>query len=131
MAFQFEFDPANRFLLARFQGRVTEGSVAECYRAARKYSTATDARARILDFSSATEFDLSSDFLHALAKEPASQDGWKRPCFIVAPAAFEFGLARMFQMEGEHTRPLLEVVHTMDEALAALGIQFPHFEPLE
>jgi len=32
---------------------------------------------------------------------------------------------------GESKRPLLEVVRTMDEALAALGIQSPHFEPLE
>jgi hypothetical protein len=52
-------------------------------------------------------------------------------CFIVAPTDFGFGLARKFQMEGEHTRPLLEVVHTMDEALAALGIRSPHFEPLK
>jgi hypothetical protein len=131
MAFRFEFDPANRILLARFEGRVTDGSVAECYRAAPKYSIATDARARILDFSSATEFALSSDFLHALAKEPALPDGLMRPCFIVARTEFEFGLARMFQMEGEHRRPLLEVVHTVDEALAALGNHSAHFEPLE
>jgi hypothetical protein len=36
----------------------------------------------------------------------------------------------MFQMEGEHTRPLLEVVRAMDDVLAVLGIQSPHFEPL-
>jgi hypothetical protein len=134
MAFRFEFDPANRILLARFEGRVTDGSVADCYRAARKYSTATEACWRIWDFSSATEFALSSEFLHSLAKEPkepALPDGLMRPCFIVAPTAYGFGLARMFQMEGEHTRPLLEVVHTIGEALAALGIQSPRFEPLE
>jgi hypothetical protein len=37
----------------------------------------------------------------------------------------------MFQITGEATRPLLKVVRTMDEALADLGVQPPHFEPLE
>ena len=37
----------------------------------------------------------------------------------------------MFQTLGESMRPLLEVVRTMDEALAALGIQAARFEPLE
>jgi len=42
-----------------------------------------------------------------------------------------FGLSRMFQTLGESTQPLLEVVRTMDEALAALGIPAARFEPLE
>ena len=50
---------------------------------------------------------------------------------IVAPTNLEFGLARMFQILGEPGRPLLNVVHTLDEALAVLGIPFAHFEPLE
>ena len=54
-----------------------------------------------------------------------------RPRFIVASKALVFGLARMFQIMGEHSRPLLKVVRTMDEALAALGVQSLHFEPLE
>jgi hypothetical protein len=37
----------------------------------------------------------------------------------------------MFQIMGEHSRPLLKVVRTMDEALAALGVKSLHFEPLE
>jgi hypothetical protein len=50
---------------------------------------------------------------------------------IVAPQTHAFGLFRMFQLEGEHNRPLLQVVRTMDEAYAALGVRAPHFEPLE
>jgi hypothetical protein len=37
----------------------------------------------------------------------------------------------MFQIAGETKRPLLKVVHTMDEASAVLGVPDPHFEPLE
>src|ERR1039458_98949 len=130
MAFRFEFDQVHRILLVRFEGRVTEELIAECHRATPKYSTTTGARACILDFSSATELALSADFLHALALEPVLPAGLLRHCFIIAPTAYEFGLARMFQIEGEHTRPLLEVLHAMNEALAALGVQSPHFEPL-
>jgi hypothetical protein len=42
-----------------------------------------------------------------------------------------FGLARMFQILGEETRPKLQVVRTLNDALVALGAQSPHFEPLE
>ena len=55
----------------------------------------------------------------------------QRPRIVVAPSTVGFGLARMFQIVGERKRPLLQVVRTMEEALAALGIESPHFEPLE
>ena len=58
-------------------------------------------------------------------------DVTRRPSFFVAPMTTGFGLSRMFQILGEPTRPLLKVVHSMDEALAELGVQYPHFEPLE
>ncbi len=132
MGFRFEFDAANKILLGRFEGRLTEESVAEFYGAIRKYSTATDARAGIWDFSTVTEFAASSESIRGLARrEPAMPDATRRPRFIVAPATFLFGISRMFQISGESTRPLLTVVRTIDEALAALGVQTPHFEPLE
>jgi hypothetical protein len=37
----------------------------------------------------------------------------------------------MFQIVGEKDRPLLQVVRTLDDALVALAVQSPHFEPLE
>jgi hypothetical protein len=132
MGFRFEFDPVNKILLALFEGRLTDKSLAELYEAIRKYSTATDARAGILDLSSVSELTVASDFVRELAgREPAMADATRRPRFIVAPHTFEFGVSRMFQILGESTRPLLKVVHTRDEALALLGIQSPHFEPLE
>jgi hypothetical protein len=35
----------------------------------------------------------------------------------------------MFQYLGEGKLPLLQIVHTLDEAFALMGIQPPHFEP--
>ena len=132
MGYRSEFDPANKILLMRFEGQLTDESAAEFYRAVRKYSTATDARAGIWDCSSVTEIAVSTELIRQLAsQEPAMLDATRRPRFIVAQKTLEFGLARMFQILGESTRPLLKVVHTLDEALAELGVQSPHFEPLE
>jgi hypothetical protein len=130
MGFWFEFDPGNKVLLVRVEGRLTDELLAELYPTMRKQATATDARAGIVDFSSVSEVALSSAFVREIAKqEPAMVDA-TRPRIIVAPHAVAFGLARMFQMLGESTRPLLEVVRTLDEALEKLGIRSPGFEPL-
>jgi hypothetical protein len=126
-----EFDAGNSILLLRFDGRLTEQSVLEFYMAIRKYSIAPDAHAGIWDFSSVTDFTASSESIRQLARrEPAMPDAANRPRFIVAPATFIYGISRMFQIVGEPTRPLLQVVHTVDEALSALGVRSPHFEPL-
>ena len=131
MGFRFEFDRANKVLLVRVEGQLTDELLRETQGAIRTRSIATDARAGIFDFSLVTEVALSTAFVCELAKqEPAMADP-TRPRIIVAPGAVAFGLSRMFQMLGESTRPLLEVVRTMDEALAALGVRSAHFEPLE
>jgi hypothetical protein len=132
MALRVDFDPANRILLLHFDGQLSDESVAEFYRAIRKHWIAADARMGIVDFSAVTAFALSSELIRQLAEqEPCMPDPASRPRVIVAPTNLEFGLARMFQILGESARPLLSVVHTLDEALAALGIPFAHFEPLE
>jgi hypothetical protein len=132
MAFRFEFDSVNKILLGRFEGKLTDESLAEFLRAIREYSTATDASTGIGDFSSVNEFAVSSEFIrHVARQEPAMPDATKRPRIIIFSAAVGFGIGRMFQIVGEPKNRLLEVVHSMDEALAALGVQSPHFEPLE
>ncbi|MFZ0999127.1 MAG: hypothetical protein WAO17_13070 [Candidatus Sulfotelmatobacter sp.] len=132
MDFRFELDPGNKVLLVRVSGRLTDELLAEIYRAVRAHSSTIDVRVGIVDFSSVSDWALSSEFLRELAKrEPAMADAARRRLILVAPAAVGFGLARMFQMLGESTRPLLEVMRTLDEALAALGAQSAQFEPLE
>jgi hypothetical protein len=96
-----------------------------------KYWIAADARVGIVGFSAFTALALSSELIRQLAQqEPGMPDPASRPRVVVAPTP-EFGLARVFQILGESARPLLSVVHTLDEALAALGIQFTHFDPLK
>jgi hypothetical protein len=132
MAVRFEFDSTNKLLVARLDGRLTDKSLKEFYEAVRKHATATDARMGIADFSAVTEFDVSSQMIRELAgREPAVPDATLRPRTIAAPQKFAYGMFRMFQLLGETTRPLLTVVHTMDEALAQFGIRSTQLEPLE
>jgi hypothetical protein len=131
LGYRFEFDPVNKILLMRVEGRLTDESLAELYRTALEYWAATDASAGISDYSSVTEFAVSAEFIRELAnQDPAMTDPTRRPRIIVAPTTVGFGLSRMFQSVGEPTRPLLQVVHTLEEAFSALGVQSPHFEPL-
>jgi hypothetical protein len=132
MAFRFEFDSTTKVLLCRLEGRFTDESAAEFHEAAWKYAAATDAKAGIVDFSAVTEFTVSSETLRQIARQkPPVPNSTGRPRVIVTPQTHAYGLFRMFQIAGEQTRPLLTVVRTMDEALAALGVQSPHFEPLQ
>jgi hypothetical protein len=124
----FEFDSVNRILLRRLQGRITEEALESLHLEGHKYRTATKPRAEIVDCSCVTETTISSDRIRQLARQqPAEPD---ITLVIVSPATAAFGLGRMFQIVGESTRPSLTLVRTVDEALAALGVQSPHFEPL-
>jgi len=129
MSYRFEFDAVNRILLGRFEGLLTEESAAAFYDAIRKYGIVTDARAGIWDFSKATE-SVASETIRRVAKQDPAMPA-NRPCFIMAPDSHLFALSRMFQMSGEHKRPLLQVVRTLDDALRMLGVRSPHFEPLD
>ena len=129
MSFRFEYDAVHKVLLGRFEGLLTEESAAAFYSAIRKHGAATDARAGIWDFSSATE-NVASETIRRVAKQEPAMPA-DRPCFIMAPDSHLFALSRMFQMTGEHKRPLLQVVRTLDDALRMLGVRSAHFEPLE
>jgi hypothetical protein len=132
MGFWFEFDPTNKILLGRFAGRLTDHSLSEYYSAVRKYARATDARAGIFDLSLVTEIAISTKHARSLAQqEPAMPDPLKRPSIVVAPTLPGQGLARVFQIAGASTRPLMQIAKSMEEAFAALGVKSPHFEPFE
>jgi hypothetical protein len=132
MGYRFQFDPVNKILLLRIEGPLTDEVLTEAYAAVRTHSIATDARAMILDLSGVTEYPVSSVRIRELASyEPAMPDASRRPRVIVAPSTAGYGLARMFQLAGAKDRPLLQVVRTMEEALAALGVESGRFEPLE
>ncbi len=130
-SFRFEFDRASKIMLIRFKGRVTNELLAVSYRTAKRYATVMDPSASIMDCSLVPNLMCLRTLSANWQTRSQSLSDPARPRFIVASKALVFGLARMFQIMGEHSRPLLRVVRTMDEALAALGAKSLHFEQLE
>ena len=129
MAFRFEFDPANKILLLRAEGRMTDELLGKLYPEVERHWAATDARALIVDFSSATEPAASSGFIHREAKRRPPMP--ERPVFIVVDSPVGYGLGRMFQIVREDKRAQFHIERTLGAALAALGVRSPQFEPLE
>jgi hypothetical protein len=132
MGYRFEFDPVNKILLLRFEGRLTDEALAEIHKAARIHWAATGARVGIGDYSSVTEFPLSAELVRTPARQGAPMpEPTEHPHYIVMPSTTGYGLARMYQIVGELSQLVVSVVRTLDEALAVLGVQSAHFEPLE
>jgi hypothetical protein len=126
----FEFDAKNRILRCRFDGRVTDEALKEWYRLAAEYVAQTDPRAAVFDLSAVTSFDVSAEIIRELAKSaPVVPDPSRSRC-IVAPSPKIFGMMRMFEIEGEATRPNWHMVHTQQEAWAILGVEGSQSKPL-
>jgi Histidine kinase-, DNA gyrase B-, and HSP90-like ATPase len=127
--YELSFDLVNKILLGRFEGRLCDKSSAQFCHAYRQFTTATNARAVIIDLTAVTEIAISSAFPadQPISQAPAVEEA-KSPRIIVGTTV-GFDLMCMLHVIGESTRPLLRVVHTMDEAFATLGVQSPQFAP--
>ncbi len=130
MSYSFEFDSTNSILQGRFGGFVDEQEVSNYYQAAVNHVARLSPRSYVLDVSAVTSANVSYDTIRAMAKLPPILPDPQRPRFIVASSPAAFGLMRMYELEGDATRPNLHVVHKHAEAWAILGIREPRFNPL-
>ena len=130
MPYYFEFDPENRILRGRFEGPVTDELLKEFYRLSGGYFERTGARAGITDLSAVTSLEVSPQTIRDLASLPPAILDPELPRFIVAASPGIFGMARMFELAGQDTRPNLHVLRTMREVCVILGITDPKFEPV-
>jgi hypothetical protein len=131
MPYHFEFDSTHRILRCRLEGRVTDEELREYYRDLEKYSLQQDPLSGILDMSAITTFDVSPDTIRQLAKSPPAMPNPGRPRVLIATSPNVFGIARMFEMQGQETRPNLHVVRSEKEALAILGVTGTKFEAIQ
>jgi hypothetical protein len=131
MPYYFEFDSADRILRCRFEGKITDADLKKYYRAVGKYVKLTNACAGVLDMSAVTSLEVTPDTIRELANLPPALSDSSRPRCIIASSPKIFGMARMFELQGQHTRPNLHVVRTQKEAWAILEVSNPKFEPIE
>lgn len=124
-SFRADFDATSRVLLLRVAGKFSDDSLTALYAVSRKLSAATGAVVGIADLSLVAKFDLTTEGIRNLAK----QAGMTEPRIFIVPQMCPYGLLRMFQGLSDDSRPLLQIVHTVKEALSALDIRFPQFAP--
>jgi hypothetical protein len=130
LAIVVDFDAKNNILRATVHGRISGAILLEFYAATARYMASHPPCRGIFDFSPATEFEVSSHAIRQLAAAPpAFPAGYAR--VLVIPRDFIYGLARMFQILSEETRPELQVVRTMDEAYRLLHVESPQFLPID
>lgn len=129
MAYFFEYDSYREIFLVRFEGRVTDEQFREYYRVAGEHMTRLRPGATISDYSGVIDFQASVQTIRNLAHSYIAMPG-SSPRIVVVPMPHLYGLARLFQAEGEPIRSNLHVVYTLAEAYAQLGVGEPHFEPV-
>jgi len=129
MGFVLDFDVKNKILRVTLEGRLTDTILLGSYVAAAGCVASHPPFRCIVDFSGVTNFEVSSAGMRQLAERaPAFPTSYMR--VLVAPRELSYGMARMFQILGEKTRPNLHVVHTMDEAYRLLQVESPEFGPI-
>jgi hypothetical protein len=91
-----------------------------------------DPRSAIINLSAADPFVATPDGVRALARLPPVMPKIDRPRVVIAPTDYKFGIARIFEIEGETTRPSLHVVRSLREAWAILGVEIKEvqFRPI-
>jgi hypothetical protein len=123
MAFVFDFDPTHQILRSTFSGKVSDEDLLNHQRVGLLLVTSLDPRFAIIDLSAADPFEVTADGMRALAKLPPAMPKMDRPRVVIAPSDYTFGMARIFEVEGEGTRPSLHVVRSVKEAWAILGVE--------
>lgn len=130
MAYDFELDAIYRVLRFRFSGDVSEQRIGRFYSDASTQIERIHPRAAIFDFTAVTSFNVSSASVRSLAEASPLIPDVACPRVVVAPAQHIFAMSRMFQIWGEGSRPSFTVVHSMEEALAVIGLDSADFRPL-
>jgi len=124
----FEFDSQHKILLLVAEGHIEDREILAVNDRIAARVNRLRPSAGITDLSAVTKFDPSADAMRSAARQPSPYPE-ETPRFIVAPVDHVFGLARMYELFG--SRVNLKVVHSRQEALAALGIQNAKFEPVD
>jgi len=131
LPYTFDFDLTNGILRCRLNGQVTDEVLKDFFRTGAQHAIRIRPRAGVVDLTEVTSFDVSVQSIEKLARStPVLQD--PNLCrVIIAPSLEMYGMMRMFEIEGEATRPGIHVVHTEREAWAILSVAEPRFCALD
>jgi hypothetical protein len=120
------FDRANRILWIRFSMALTGENLKHLDKMLTTFLTREGAANVILDFSGAPQGSIETSLVHERTNTPLIMPGQRR--VFIAPHDQLFGLLRMYAAYQDDPPA---VVRTFDEALEALQLSAPIFEPVE
>ena len=127
MPYHLEFDSEHRILLVIFEGEVHGWEISEASNEVRPRFSDLNASAVISDLSAVTNADFTGSMVRHQAKVDVSY--LQKVAFImVAPRTHLYGLARMYELSANPSFAALRVVHSREEAFAALDVQDPKFD---
>ncbi len=130
MPHHFEFDSEHKILRLVLEGDIEGDEYSRLTAEIRAHAKRMRPRAGITDGGSITNFNVSTQSLRSAAFEGSPYPA-ATPRYIVAPSDYLFGMARMYELMGNHSDGTLHVVRKMEEALAGLGVAKPLFERVE
>lgn len=125
------FEAKHKVMLSEFSGTLTLADLA------RGDSLAAGFMARygevmpaIIDFSRVDKIDISSEQISGRGHQPQMKRGQRR--ILVAASSEAYGLGRMFAaFQAAHGNAEPEIVRSLHEAFARLGLENPHFETVD
>ena len=129
--YKFDYNATNKILRCRLYGHITDAILEEFYIAATECIAKVNPLSSLADLSDASSFDVPPGTVRDMARRTPGLPDTRRIRVVVAPTDHIFGMLRLFQLTGEHSRPNLHVVRTRREAWALLGVQEPRFEKLK
>jgi hypothetical protein len=129
VAFVLDFDAKHNILRLTLDGHLTDAILLDAYAAMARCAASRPACRGIADITGVTKFDVSSTTIRRLAETPPAIPTAQLRIFV-APTTFVYGMARMFQLLGESTRPNLHIARTLNEAYSLLRVESPEFEPV-
>lgn len=119
------FDRANRILWIRFSMELTGETLKRLDEAVKQFVAREGAADAILDFSGAPQGGIETSLIHERTNARLIMPGQRR--VFVAPHDHLFGMLRMYSAYQDDPPA---IVRTFDEALQALQLSAPTFEPV-
>jgi hypothetical protein len=127
MPHHFEFNFEHRILRLVLEGNIEGGEFLCLHADIRVHAQRLLPLAGIADATAIENFNVTSQNLRSAAMQGSPYPD-TTPRYIIAPTDYLFGMARMYELVGNHSEGKLQVVRKLEEALADMGVAQAKFE---
>ncbi len=127
MPHHFEFDSEHKILRLVLKGDLEGEEFLRLNTEIHAQAERLQPLAGISDGLAIENFNVTSPTLRSVALQ-GSPYPIGIPRYLIAPTDYLFGMARMYELVGNHSEGKLQVVRSLQEALADLGVANAKFE---